>query len=96
MKVLVQYWLPLRGGELVSISLSQEQLTKTISELVPKQNPEDKDEILNEDSAANPDGDAEELEIPDSTIERFLDLLNRRTVFLCDDEMGMIWDNLPR
>ncbi|HUD03159.1 MAG TPA: hypothetical protein VMR46_04095 [Candidatus Paceibacterota bacterium] len=90
MKVLVQYWTPLTGGELVSISKNQEQIQTSILELKLKPDPDWKDSFLNYDDAAEPDGKPTEIEIPDNS--PFCDMVEHGTVFLNDDEMSLVWN----
>jgi hypothetical protein len=91
MKVLVQYWRPLEGGELVSISKSREQIEASIQDLAPKPDPDWEEDILNYDKAAEPNGEPEELEIPDDS--PFARMVQGGTVFLREDELELIWDN---
>lgn len=91
MKILRQDWRILEGGQITSISKDQEQLNATIEELAPKKDPEEEDEILNWEKAAEPDGSAQEIEIPGDSV--FAEMVKNGTVFLHDDEMGLIWDN---
>ena len=91
MKILRQDWSILQGGQITSISKDRAQLDATIEELSPKQDPEDESEILNYEKAAEPDGNAEELEIPDDSV--FADMVRDNTVFLHDDEMDLMWEN---
>ena len=91
MKILRQDWSILQGGQITSISKDRTQLDSTIEELAPKKDPEDEDEILNYEKAAEPEGSAEELEIPDDSI--FAEMVKNSTVFLHDDEMDLIWES---
>jgi hypothetical protein len=93
MKVLVQVWEKLTGGESTSISKNREQLEETIKGVAPQKDPDDAEDILNYYEAVVPDGDPREVEIPDGSV--FAEMVQSRTVFLLPDEMGVIWDSVP-
>ena len=93
MKVLKQEWTPGRGGQITSISKDREQLDATIQELAPKPPDSEENEDFNYRQAATPSGKVEEIDIPDDSV--FADMVKDRTIFLHDDELDLIWDNLP-
>lgn len=89
MKVLVQEWDNVAGGQATSISKDREQLDETIKRVAPQKNPHDEGDILNYKEATVPDGDATEVEIPDDSV--FAEMVGSRTVFLHSDEMDVLW-----
>lgn len=80
MKVLCQYWLLPTGEEVASLHKDQESLIKAIGELSQIEEPPEQN------------GDPEEITIPETSgCATVLDY--NGSIFLTDDEMGLIWDS---
>lgn len=92
MKVLWQIWTYGQGMELNSISKDAEQLAVTIEEQSSPQ-ADIAGKVSHHDNNVIPEGEAEEIDIPDNSI--FAEMVESRTVFLNENEMDIIWDNLP-